>query len=49
MEFFLREDQRIFKETFRKFAEAEIAPLIEEAEETETFPLQLFQQMGKLG
>jgi len=49
MEFFLREDQRIFKETFRRFAEAEIAPLVEEAEETETFPLQLFPQMGKLG
>ena len=49
MDFFLREDQRIFKDTFRRFAEAEIAPLVEEAEETETFPLQLFPQMGKLG
>lgn len=49
MEFFLSEEQRIFRETFRKFAEAEIAPLVEEAEETETFPLQLFPQMGKLG
>ena len=49
MDFFLREDQRIFKDTFRRFAEAEIGPLVEEAEETETFPLQLFPQMGKLG
>ncbi|MFH1757346.1 MAG: acyl-CoA dehydrogenase family protein [Pseudomonadota bacterium] len=49
MEFFLGETQRIFKETFRKFAESEISPLVEEAEETETFPRQLFPQMGKLG
>jgi alkylation response protein AidB-like acyl-CoA dehydrogenase len=49
MDFFLREDQRIFKDAFRKFAEAEIAPLVEEAEETETFPLRLFPEMGKLG
>ncbi|MDI6754955.1 MAG: acyl-CoA dehydrogenase family protein [Thermodesulfobacteriota bacterium] len=49
MDFFLQEDQRIFQETFRKFAEREIAPLVEEAEETETFPLQIFPQMGKLG
>ncbi|HEX7371796.1 MAG TPA: acyl-CoA dehydrogenase family protein, partial [Thermodesulfobacteriota bacterium] len=49
MDFFLREDQRIFKDVFRRFAEAEIAPLVEEAEETETFPLRLFPQMGNLG
>jgi len=49
MDFFLNEEQRIFKETFRKFAETKIAPLVEEAEETETFPLKLFPEMGKLG
>lgn len=49
MDFFLNETQRIFKDTFRKFAESEISPLVEEAEETETFPRQLFPQMGKLG
>jgi alkylation response protein AidB-like acyl-CoA dehydrogenase len=49
MDFFLNEEQRLFKETFRKFAETEIAPLVEEAEETETFPLKLFPEMGKLG
>jgi len=49
MEFFLSEEQRISQDTFRKFAEAEIAPLVEEAEETESFPLQLFPQMGKRG
>ncbi|MGQ9695375.1 MAG: acyl-CoA dehydrogenase family protein [Thermodesulfobacteriota bacterium] len=49
MNFFLREDQCLFQETFRKFAEKEIAPLVPEAEETETFPLELFPKMGKLG
>lgn len=49
MNFFLREDQRVFQESFRKFAEREIAPLVPEAEETETFPLELFPKMGKLG
>ncbi len=49
MNLFLREDQRVFQETFRKFAEKEIAPLVPEAEETETFPLELFPKMGKLG
>lgn len=49
MNFFLREDQRLFQETFRKFAEKEIAPLVPTAEETETFPLELFPKMGKLG
>lgn len=49
MNFFLREDQCLFQETFRKFAEKEIAPLVREAEETEIFPLELFPKMGKLG
>lgn len=49
MNLFLREDQRVFQETFRKFAEKEIAPLVPEAEETETFPLELFPKMGELG
>jgi alkylation response protein AidB-like acyl-CoA dehydrogenase len=49
MNFFLSEDQRVFQETFRKFAEKEIAPLVPEAEETETFPLGLFPKMGALG
>lgn len=49
MNLFLREDQRVFRETFCKFAEKEIAPLVPEAEETETFPLELFPKMGELG
>lgn len=49
MDFSLSEDQRIFRDTFGRFCEKEIAPLVDEAEETETFPLQLFPKMASLG
>ena len=49
MDFDLTEEHRIFLETIRDFAQAEIAPLVEEAEETNVFPKQLFKQMGELG
>lgn len=49
MDFELAEHHRIFRETFRRFCEREIAPLVEEAEENETFPLHLFPRMGELG
>lgn len=49
MDFDLTEEHRIFLETIRNFAQAEIAPLVEEAEETNVFPKQLFKQMGELG
>ncbi len=49
MDFSLSEEHRIFRETFRRFCEQEIAPLVEEAEETETFPLELFPKMARLG
>jgi alkylation response protein AidB-like acyl-CoA dehydrogenase len=49
LDFFLNEEQRIFQEHFRRFCEKEVAPLIEEAEETETFPLPLFSKMAELG
>jgi len=49
VEFALSEDHRIFRESFRRFCEKEIVPLVVEAEETETFPLQLFPEMGRLG
>jgi len=43
------EEQRIFRETARKFCEKELAPLVEEAEEKETFPRQIFKKMADLG
>jgi len=49
MDFELSEEHKMFQEAIRDFAEKEIAPLVEEAEKTATFPLQLFPQMGKLG
>jgi butyryl-CoA dehydrogenase len=49
MDFELTEEQKIFKSAIRKFAEKEIAPLVDEAEEKEKFPVELFPKMGKLG
>ena len=49
MDFELSEEHKMFQEAIRNFAEKEIAPLVEEAEKTATFPLQLFPQMGQLG
>ena len=49
MDFQLEEHHRIFKETFRRFCEQEIEPLVDQAEEEEKFPLHLFTRMGELG
>lgn len=49
MDFDLSEEQRIFQKSIRDFAEKEIAPLVERAEEEESFPLELFPKMGRLG
>jgi len=49
MDFELTEEHRIFQKFIRDFAETEIAPLVEEAEETNTFPRQLFKKMGEMG
>lgn len=49
VDFRITDEQRIFKEQFRKFCETEISPLVDVAEETETFPIELFPKMGKLG
>jgi len=49
MDFDLTEEHRIFQDAIRDFAEREIAPLVDEAEETNVFPKQLFKKMGALG
>lgn len=49
MDFSLSEEHIIFRDNYRRFCEKEIAPLVSEAEETETFPLQLFPKMARLG
>jgi len=49
MDFDFTEAHRIFATSVRHFAEREIAPLVEEAEAREEFPVELFPYMGKLG
>jgi alkylation response protein AidB-like acyl-CoA dehydrogenase len=49
MDFDLSEEHVIFQKTIRNFAEKEIAPLVDEAEATETYPVHLFKRMGDLG
>ena len=49
MDFELTEEQRLFQDAIRDFAQKEIAPLVDEAEETNVFPQQLFKKMGALG
>lgn len=48
MEFSLTEEQTMFKETARKFAETEIAPLIHEMEDTKRTPRDLIRKMRDL-
>ena len=49
MDFDLGREQEDFRKRVRDFAEREIAPLVEEAEEKEAFPVHLFPRMGKEG
>jgi alkylation response protein AidB-like acyl-CoA dehydrogenase len=49
MDFDLGREEEDFGKRVRDFAEREIAPLVEEAEEKEAFPVHLFPRMGKEG
>ena len=49
MDFDLMEEHLIFQETIRNFALKEIAPLVDEAEEKNVFPQQLFKKLGDMG
>jgi alkylation response protein AidB-like acyl-CoA dehydrogenase len=49
LDLYLSEEHRIFQQQFRRFCEKEIAPLVDEAERTQTFPRHLFPLMGGLG
>ncbi len=48
MDFRLTEEQVMFKETARKFAETEIAPLIPQMEEKQRTPAELIKKMREL-
>lgn len=45
----LTEEQQMIREVIRRFAEKEVAPLVEEAEAHQKFPVHLFRRMGELG
>jgi alkylation response protein AidB-like acyl-CoA dehydrogenase len=47
--FRLNEEQESFRLAVRSFAEKELAPRVDQLEETETFPKDLFQKLGTLG
>lgn len=49
MDFSFTAEQEDLRRTVRKFAESELAPLVREAEETETFPRHLFKRFAELG
>lgn len=49
MDFDFNEEQKMFKEAISNFAEKEVAPIVDEAEETESCPTELFSKMGNLG
>jgi len=49
MDYDLSEESRMFQNSIRSFAQKEIGPLVEEAEEKETFPVELFPKVGDLG
>ena len=48
MDFEFSEEHKMFREVIKDFAEKEIAPLVEEAETKEQFPLELIPRMGEL-
>jgi alkylation response protein AidB-like acyl-CoA dehydrogenase len=49
MDFELSEVHKMFQAVVREFSEKEVAPLVKEAEDTETFPIQLVPKLGELG
>ena len=49
MDFEFTEEQKMFREGIRNFAQTEVAPIVDEAEESETCPVELFSKLGKLG
>jgi alkylation response protein AidB-like acyl-CoA dehydrogenase len=49
VDFDLSEEQKMFQQAVRDFAEKEITPLIDEAEENEKYPEEIFPKAGDLG
>lgn len=49
MDFEFSEEHKMLKEAIKDFVAREVVPLVDEAEEKEKFPAQLFPRMGELG
>jgi alkylation response protein AidB-like acyl-CoA dehydrogenase len=49
LNFSFTEEQERVRDMVRRFCETEIAPLAREADETETFPRELFRKWGEIG
>lgn len=49
MDFEFTEEQVMLRRAIQSFAEKEIVPLVEEAEEKQKFPVELFRKLGELG
>ncbi len=49
MDFHLSREQLMLRKMYREFAENEVKPLAEEIDETERFPAETVEKMGKLG
>lgn len=49
LDFTLTPEQEAVRDTVRRFCREDVAPLVNEAEETETFPRPLFRKWGDLG
>ncbi len=47
--FTLSEEQEAFRQAVRSFAEKSLAPRVEALEASETFPMDLFRELGRLG
>lgn len=49
MDFSLTKEQAMIRDMVRDFAEKEIAPIADDIDQTERFPIEVFKKMGSLG
>lgn len=49
MDFSFTEEQEMLRNSVRSFAAREIAPLVDEYEKRQKFPVELFKKLGDLG
>src|SRR4051795_9934395 len=49
MDFELKDEQRLLRDTVRDFARSEVAPVAEELDRTKAFPYEIVRKMGELG